>query len=137
MGLYNGAWLGVGVAFPKWITPIGVCVSGWSLVYGAGIFPWVTSARWAWPLSRGVATYQWVGLSKGWGLARWAELCLALPCPPGVLPDPPGAQARLGLSIAGRVGLWKDIFTVSMNEKFDLVYKQKMGKCDVAFDFCL
>lgn len=22
--------------------------------------------------------------------------------------------------------LWKDIFTVSMNEKFDLVYKQKM-----------
>ncbi|KAI1238873.1 Sulfotransferase 4A1 [Lamprotornis superbus] len=28
----------------------------------------------------------------------------------------------------GRVGLWKDIFTVSMNEKFDLVYKQKMGK---------
>nr|XP_004610797.1 unnamed protein product [Sorex araneus] len=36
----------------------------------------------------------------------------------------------------GRVGLWKDIFTVSMNEKFDLVYKQKMGKCDVAFDFC-
>jgi len=35
----------------------------------------------------------------------------------------------------GRVGLWKDIFTVSMNEKFDLVYKQKMGKCDLTFDF--
>uniref|UniRef100_M3YXX0 Sulfotransferase n=1 Tax=Mustela putorius furo TaxID=9669 RepID=M3YXX0_MUSPF len=37
----------------------------------------------------------------------------------------------------GRVGLWKDIFTVSMNEKFDLVYKQKMGKCGLAFDFYL
>ncbi|ELW64489.1 Sulfotransferase 4A1 [Tupaia chinensis] len=37
----------------------------------------------------------------------------------------------------GRVGLWKDIFTVSMNEKFDLVYKQKMGKCDLLFDFHL
>ncbi|XP_034993878.2 sulfotransferase 4A1 [Zootoca vivipara] len=37
----------------------------------------------------------------------------------------------------GRVGLWKDIFTVSMNEKFDLVYKQKMGKCDLMFDFNL
>uniref|UniRef100_A0A2I3LX39 Sulfotransferase n=1 Tax=Papio anubis TaxID=9555 RepID=A0A2I3LX39_PAPAN len=37
----------------------------------------------------------------------------------------------------GRVGLWKDIFTVSMNEKFDLVYKQKMGKCDLTFDFYL
>lgn len=37
----------------------------------------------------------------------------------------------------GRVGLWKDIFTVSMNEKFDLVYKQKMGKCDLMFDFYL
>ncbi|XP_074076941.1 sulfotransferase 4A1 [Macrotis lagotis] len=37
----------------------------------------------------------------------------------------------------GRVGLWKDIFTVSMNEKFDLVYKQKMGKCDLVFDFYL
>lgn len=39
--------------------------------------------------------------------------------------------------VAGRVGLWKDIFTVSMNEKFDLVYKQKMGKCDLTFDFHL
>jgi sulfotransferase 4A1 len=39
--------------------------------------------------------------------------------------------------VAGRVGLWKDIFTVSMNEKFDLVYKQKMGKCDLMFDFYL
>ncbi|KAG3290776.1 sulfotransferase family 4A member 1 [Ictidomys tridecemlineatus] len=37
----------------------------------------------------------------------------------------------------GRVGLWKDIFTVSMNEKFDLVYKQKMGKCNLTFDFYL
>ncbi|KAB0386585.1 hypothetical protein FD755_001541 [Muntiacus reevesi] len=37
----------------------------------------------------------------------------------------------------GRIGLWKDIFTVSMNEKFDLVYKQKMGKCDLTFDFYL
>ncbi|EAW73318.1 sulfotransferase family 4A, member 1, isoform CRA_b [Homo sapiens] len=39
--------------------------------------------------------------------------------------------------VSGRVGLWKDIFTVSMNEKFDLVYKQKMGKCDLTFDFYL
>lgn len=39
--------------------------------------------------------------------------------------------------LSGRVGLWKDIFTVSMNEKFDLVYKQKMGKCDLTFDFYL
>lgn len=39
--------------------------------------------------------------------------------------------------VSGRVGLWKDIFTVSMNEKFDLVYKQKMGKCGLAFDFYL
>ncbi|PIO33639.1 hypothetical protein AB205_0024990, partial [Aquarana catesbeiana] len=37
----------------------------------------------------------------------------------------------------GRVGLWKDIFTVSMNDKFDLVYKQRMGKCDLTFDFSL
>ncbi|XP_040006389.1 sulfotransferase 4A1 [Xiphias gladius] len=37
----------------------------------------------------------------------------------------------------GRVGLWKDIFTVSMNEKFDAVYRQKMGKSDLIFDFCL
>uniref|UniRef100_A0A3Q2WLV9 Sulfotransferase n=1 Tax=Haplochromis burtoni TaxID=8153 RepID=A0A3Q2WLV9_HAPBU len=37
----------------------------------------------------------------------------------------------------GRVGLWKDIFTVSMNEKFDAVYRQKMGKSDLTFDFCL
>uniref|UniRef100_UPI00358EFAF1 sulfotransferase 4A1 n=1 Tax=Myxine glutinosa TaxID=7769 RepID=UPI00358EFAF1 len=35
----------------------------------------------------------------------------------------------------GRIGLWKDIFTVSMNERFDSVYKQKMGKCDINFDF--
>ncbi|KAL7982745.1 hypothetical protein Chor_010343 [Crotalus horridus] len=39
--------------------------------------------------------------------------------------------------LSGRIGLWKDIFTVSMNEKFDLVYKQKMGKCDLTFDFYL
>lgn len=38
---------------------------------------------------------------------------------------------------AGRVGLWKDVFTVSMNEKFDTVYRQKMGKSDLTFDFCL
>lgn len=37
----------------------------------------------------------------------------------------------------GRVGLWKDIFTVSMNDKFDAVYKQKMGKSDLTFDFSL
>lgn len=46
-------------------------------------------------------------------------------------------SARFLVCVAGRVGLWKDIFTVSMNEKFDLVYKQKMGKCDLTFDFCL
>ncbi|XP_038637012.1 sulfotransferase 4A1 isoform X1 [Scyliorhinus canicula] len=38
---------------------------------------------------------------------------------------------------AGRVGLWKDIFTVSMNEKFDAVFKLKMGKSDLSFDFSL
>ncbi|KAI2665520.1 Sulfotransferase 4A1 [Labeo rohita] len=37
----------------------------------------------------------------------------------------------------GRVGLWKDIFTVSMNEKFDAVYRQKMAKSDLTFDFIL
>nr|XP_014342706.1 PREDICTED: sulfotransferase 4A1 isoform X1 [Latimeria chalumnae] len=37
----------------------------------------------------------------------------------------------------GRVGLWKEIFTVSMNERFDMVYKQKMGKSDLSFDFSL
>ncbi|CAB1345829.1 unnamed protein product [Coregonus sp. 'balchen'] len=37
----------------------------------------------------------------------------------------------------GRVGLWKDIFTVSMNDKFDTVYRQKMGKSDLTFDFGL
>lgn len=36
---------------------------------------------------------------------------------------------------AGRVGLWKDVFTVSMNDKFDTVYRQKMGKSDLTFDF--
>ncbi|KTG47961.1 hypothetical protein cypCar_00000148 [Cyprinus carpio] len=36
-----------------------------------------------------------------------------------------------------RVGLWKDIFTVSMNEKFDAVYRQKMAKSDLTFDFTL
>uniref|UniRef100_A0A3Q3AH29 Sulfotransferase n=1 Tax=Kryptolebias marmoratus TaxID=37003 RepID=A0A3Q3AH29_KRYMA len=41
------------------------------------------------------------------------------------------------LSLAGRVGLWKDVFTVSMNEKFDAVYRQKMTKSDLTFDFCL
>ncbi|CAB1433703.1 unnamed protein product [Pleuronectes platessa] len=38
---------------------------------------------------------------------------------------------------AGRVGLWKDVFTVSMNDKFDTVYRQNMGKSDLTFDFCL
>ncbi|XP_010792416.1 sulfotransferase 4A1 [Notothenia coriiceps] len=37
----------------------------------------------------------------------------------------------------GRAGLWKDVFTVSMNEKFDTVYRQKMGKSDLTFDFCM
>ncbi|XP_061618016.1 sulfotransferase 4A1 [Phyllopteryx taeniolatus] len=37
----------------------------------------------------------------------------------------------------GRVGLWKDIFTVSMNEKFDAVYREKMGNSNLNFDFCL
>ncbi|XP_061125141.1 sulfotransferase 4A1 [Syngnathus typhle] len=37
----------------------------------------------------------------------------------------------------GRVGLWKDVFTVSMNEKFDAVYRQKMGNSNLTFDFCL
>ncbi|TRY71350.1 hypothetical protein DNTS_008129 [Danionella cerebrum] len=37
----------------------------------------------------------------------------------------------------GRVGLWKDIFTVSMNEKFDAIYRQKMAKSDLNFDFIL
>lgn len=36
---------------------------------------------------------------------------------------------------AGRVGLWKDVFTVSMNDKFESVYRQKMGKSDLTFDF--
>ncbi|XP_042191225.1 sulfotransferase 4A1 [Callorhinchus milii] len=35
----------------------------------------------------------------------------------------------------GRIGLWKDIFTVAMNEKFDAIFKQKMGKSDLTFDF--
>lgn len=39
--------------------------------------------------------------------------------------------------VSGRVGLWKDIFTVSMNDKFDAVYRQKMGKSDLTFDFSL
>lgn len=38
---------------------------------------------------------------------------------------------------AGRVGLWKDVFTVSMNDKFDAIYRQKMGKSDLTFDFGL
>ena len=37
----------------------------------------------------------------------------------------------------GRVGLWKDVFTVSMNDKFDGIYRQKMGKSDLTFDFGL
>ncbi|XP_077399305.1 sulfotransferase 4A1 isoform X2 [Vanacampus margaritifer] len=37
----------------------------------------------------------------------------------------------------GRVGLWKDVFTVSMNDKFDAVYRQKMGNSNLKFDFCL
>lgn len=36
---------------------------------------------------------------------------------------------------AGRLGLWKDVFTVSMNDKFESVYRQKMGKSDLTFDF--
>ena len=38
---------------------------------------------------------------------------------------------------ADRVGLWKDVFTVTMNDKFDAVYRQKMGKSDLSFDFGL
>lgn len=43
----------------------------------------------------------------------------------------------LTLPSAGRVGLWKDVFTVSMNDKFDTIYRQKMGKSDLTFDFGL
>lgn len=43
----------------------------------------------------------------------------------------------ISLPFAGRVGLWKDVFTVSMNDKFDAVYRQKMGKSDLTFDFGL
>lgn len=43
----------------------------------------------------------------------------------------------LTLPPAGRVGLWKDVFTVSMNDKFDTIYRQKMGKSDLTFDFGL
>ncbi|ETE61098.1 Sulfotransferase 4A1, partial [Ophiophagus hannah] len=50
---------------------------------------------------------------------------------------PEAHSQLLGKRALGRIGLWKDIFTVSMNEKFDLVYKQKMGKCDLTFDFYL
>lgn len=41
------------------------------------------------------------------------------------------------ISSTGRIGLWKDVFTVSMNDKFDAVYRQKMGKSDLTFDFGL
>lgn len=41
------------------------------------------------------------------------------------------------VSPAGRVGLWKDVFTVSMNDKFDAIYRQRMGKSDLTFDFGL
>ncbi|XP_061769100.1 sulfotransferase 4A1 isoform X1 [Nerophis ophidion] len=37
----------------------------------------------------------------------------------------------------GHVGLWKDVFTVSMNEKFDAVYRQKMGNSNLNFHFGL
>ncbi|XP_072310395.1 sulfotransferase 4A1-like [Eucyclogobius newberryi] len=37
----------------------------------------------------------------------------------------------------GRVGLWRDVLTVSMNERFDEVYREKMGKSDLEFDFGL
>ncbi|XP_068615721.1 sulfotransferase 4A1 [Brachionichthys hirsutus] len=37
----------------------------------------------------------------------------------------------------GRVGLWKDVFTVSMNDKFDTIYRQKTSNSDLTFDFCL
>lgn len=50
------------------------------------------------------------------------NLCTLLPLPVHVPP-------------VGRVGLWKDVFTVSMNDKFDTVYRQKMGKSDLTFDF--
>ncbi|XP_061426512.1 sulfotransferase 4A1 [Lethenteron reissneri] len=43
--------------------------------------------------------------------------------------------SRVGSLQQGRVGLWKDIFTVSMNERFDSVYRQKLGKSDLTFDF--
>ncbi|CAJ0935252.1 unnamed protein product [Ranitomeya imitator] len=42
-----------------------------------------------------------------------------------------------GSVLGENVMLWKDIFTVSMNDKFDLVYKQRMGKSDLTFDFSL
>ncbi|XP_032445526.1 sulfotransferase 4A1 isoform X2 [Xiphophorus hellerii] len=42
------------------------------------------------------------------------------------------------LSISScRVGVWRDVFTVSMNETFDAYYRQKMAKSDLSFDFCL
>lgn len=47
------------------------------------------------------------------------------------------ALLTLFSSASGRFGLWKDIFTVSMNEKFDAVYRQKMAKSDLTFDFNL
>uniref|UniRef100_A0A3P9PX89 Sulfotransferase n=1 Tax=Poecilia reticulata TaxID=8081 RepID=A0A3P9PX89_POERE len=42
------------------------------------------------------------------------------------------------LSISScRVGVWRDVFTVSMNETFDAYYRQKMAKSDLSFDFYL
>lgn len=90
----------------------------------------------------------------------WSVAQTALPAPIGQVQRDPGIDLECSRSISkasfssvagptasgpssslvcisGRVGLWKDIFTVSMNEKFDLVYKQKMGKCDLTFDFYL
>ncbi|KAG9346925.1 hypothetical protein JZ751_005852 [Albula glossodonta] len=46
-----------------------------------------------------------------------------------------GKHTELSVTRAWPVGLWKDIFTVSMNDKFDAVYRQKMGKSDLSFDF--
>uniref|UniRef100_UPI00358E3E75 sulfotransferase 4A1-like n=1 Tax=Myxine glutinosa TaxID=7769 RepID=UPI00358E3E75 len=37
----------------------------------------------------------------------------------------------------GCVGRWKDLFTVSLNEKFDDVYRQQIPKEGLAFDFQL
>uniref|UniRef100_A0A3Q3AIG0 Sulfotransferase n=1 Tax=Kryptolebias marmoratus TaxID=37003 RepID=A0A3Q3AIG0_KRYMA len=63
----------------------------------------------------------------------WMFQLFQFHCPTPVFCKP----LTVPLSLAGRVGLWKDVFTVSMNEKFDAVYRQKMTKSDLTFDFCL